>query len=274
MENNINLNNNNLNNINLNNINLNNKKNSIKNRFPELDIIKGIAVIMMVVFHFYYLYYILGKDFTAINNPFISNMATISHTIFIIMFGLNFSINYKKNKYKSDYYKKQLKRFGIYSVIAMAISAITYTIFPHKFVIFGIFHFFAAALVMANLFAGKTKTIIGLILFTILNLVIGDTIPSKCYDIPLFCFISGIGNVKYQSIDHFPFIQFFLKVLAGMFIGENLYGIQNRTIDLSQFDTYFKKSTLLKPIAYLGKHSLSIYIIHWIILYSYVKLTE
>ena len=136
-----------------NNINLNNKQNSTKNRFPELDILKGIAVIMMVVFHFYYLYYILGKDFTTISNPLISNLATISHTIFIIMFGVNFSINYKKNKYKSDYYKKQLKRFGIYLVIAIAISAITYTIFPHKFVIFGIFHFFVAALIMANLFA-------------------------------------------------------------------------------------------------------------------------
>lgn len=257
-----------------NNINLNNKKNSIKNRFPEVDILKGIAVIMMVIFHFYYLYYILGKDLNSISNPFISNLATISHTIFIIMFGVNFSINYKKNKYKSDYYKKQLKRFGIYSVIAIAISAITYTIFPHKFVIFGIFHFFAASLIMSNLFAGKTKTIIGLILFTILNLVIGGNIPSKCYDIPLFCFISGIGNVNYQSIDHFPFIQFFTKVLLGMFIGENLYSIKDRNIDLVQFDTYFKKSVILKSIAYLGKHSLSIYIIHWILLYSYVKLTE
>jgi uncharacterized membrane protein len=260
-----------------NNINLNNKQNSIQNRFPELDILKGIAVIMMVIFHFYYLYYILGKDFTATNNPFISNLATISHTIFIILFGVNFSINYKKNKYKSDYYKKQLKRFGIYSVIAIAISAITYNMFPHKFVIFGIFHFFAAALIMANLFAGKTKTIIGLILFTILQFSIQfskGTIPSKCYDIPLFCFISGIGNVNYQSIDHFPFIQFFIKVLLGMFIGDNLYDIQNRNIDLSQLDTYFKKSTLLKSIAYLGKHSLSIYIIHWILLYSHVKLTE
>ena len=64
-----------------NNINLNNKQNSIKNRFPELDILKGIAVIMMVLFHFYYLYYILGKDLNAISNPFISNLATISHTI-------------------------------------------------------------------------------------------------------------------------------------------------------------------------------------------------
>ena len=104
--------------------------------------------------------------------------------------------------------------------------------------------------------------------------MIGGTIPSKCYDIPLFCFISGIGNVHYQSIDHFPFIHFFTKVLLGMFIGENLYSIKDRNIDLVQFDTYFKKSTILKSIAYLGKHSLSIYIIHWILLYSYVKLTE
>jgi len=258
-----------------NNINLNNKDNLIKNRFPELDIIKGIAVIMMIVFHFYYLYYILGKDLNAISNPLISNLATISHTIFIIIFGVNFTINYKKNKYKSDYYKKQLKRFSIYSFIAIIISTITYTMFPHKFVIFGIFHFFAAALVMANIFAGKTKTIIGLILFVIFQFLITHMstagVPSKCYDIPLFCFISGIGNLQYQSIDHFPFIQFFIKVLLGMFIGDNLYDNQNRTMDLSLLDTYFKKSIVLKSIAYLGKHSLSIYIIHWIILYSYIK---
>ena len=176
-----------------NNINLNNKQNSINNRFPELDIIKGVAVIMMVVFHFYYLYYILGIDFTAINNPFISNLATISYTIFIIIFGVNFSINYKKNKYKSDYYKKQIKRFGIYSFIAISISGITYTMFPNKFVIFGIFHFFTASLIMANLFAGKTKTIIGLILFTILHFLIiqflKGTIPTKCYDLPLLCLL-------------------------------------------------------------------------------------
>lgn len=242
-------------------------------RFPELDIIKGFAVIMMVIFHFYYLYYILGKDLNAINNPIISNFATISHTIFIIMFGVNFSINYKKNKYKNDYYKKQLKKFSIYSIIAIIISTITYNMFPNKFVIFGIFHFFAIALIMANLFAGKKNIIIGLILFSVLNLLIGN-IPSKCYDIPLICFISGIGNVKYQSIDHFPFIQFFMKVLVGMFIGENIYNINIRDQDSSKLNNFLETNFLLKIIRFFGKNSLYIYIIHWIILYSYIKITE
>ena len=69
-------------------------------RFYELDIIKSVAVILMVVFHYFYMYYLIGKPLMDIDNTLLSLSATLSHTIFIVLFGVNLSISYSRSKKK------------------------------------------------------------------------------------------------------------------------------------------------------------------------------
>ena len=97
---------------------------------------------------------------------------------------------------------------------------------------------------------------------------------NKCVNTPLFCFISGIANVKYQSIDHFSFIPYFILVLSGMFVGQIAYSKNRRNFNLSILDKKYKKNNVLKLLAYIGQKSLTIYIIHWAILYYLIRITS
>ena len=83
-----------LNNVNnVNNINKsNNIDNKIKNnitknkRFLEVDLIKGVAVIFMVIFHFFYLAYFMDVKKYNIDSGVLRFLAKSAHTTFISSF--------------------------------------------------------------------------------------------------------------------------------------------------------------------------------------------
>ena len=249
------------------------------NRFPEIDILKGLAVILMVIFHFFYIFYLVGKPLVNMDNELLILMATISHYLFIVLFGVNLSISYQNNKEnKKKYYKTQLKRFCMFTFLAILITTLTYFVFPTKFVIFGIFHFLALSTIVAQLFImNKNTTIFGMCLFLSAYIYINNNptlLYNKCLNTPLICFITGFANINYNSIDHFNFIPFFSIVLAGMFIGQHIYTNGNRQIDLSELDklTESKKNKTLNTLSYISKNTIPIYVIHWIILIAIVLL--
>ena len=80
-------------------------------RYMELDIIKGIAVILMVIFHIFYLMNNMGFTTLDPNGNFLSTMAQISHYAFIIVAGMNIFLSYKKTNDKKKYKKNKLKIF-------------------------------------------------------------------------------------------------------------------------------------------------------------------
>ena len=87
-------------------------------RFNKIDLLKGIAVIFMVIFHIFYFPNQYGfKEFNY-NTKTLTIMARIAQIIFITGVGVNMYISYNsdqekmkkdKNK-KSEFLKKQLYR--------------------------------------------------------------------------------------------------------------------------------------------------------------------
>ena len=125
-------------------------------RYPEIDLIKGIAVILMVIFHYFYVAYLMEKPILDINSNMIHLLAVVAHNIFIFMVGVNMIVSYKKHKQKNksedEYIGKQFKRALVLFLIGMAMTAITYIIFPDKYIRFGIFHFISVAILGSLLF--------------------------------------------------------------------------------------------------------------------------
>ena len=66
------------------------------NRIIELDLLKGVAVILMVLFHFLMVAQLENKKIVNTRLPYIVMMAIISHTIFIYVVGINLHISYTK----------------------------------------------------------------------------------------------------------------------------------------------------------------------------------
>jgi len=244
-------------------------------RYPEIDLIKGIAVILMVIFHYFYVAYLMEKPILDINSNMIHLLAVVAHNIFIFMVGVNMIVSYKKHKQKNksedEYIGKQFKRALLLFIFGMIMTFVTYYIFPAKYIQFGIFHFISLSIIVSLLFINNINyTGIGIILFSILNYLIVNhksEFVEVCQNNKQICFILGIFNY-YSSIDHFSFIPFFLTVLFGMGFGQLIYSKDGkRNINIKQLDRAYKKSPLLKSLGYVGKQSLNIYLVHFIVIY-------
>jgi uncharacterized membrane protein len=253
-------------------------------RYTELDFLKGIALILMIIYHYFYSYYLNNTPIIPINNDILSLIGVISNNLFIVIFGINYSISFQKDKNKNnkEFWIKQIKRFGTYLIISLIISGITYNIFPSKYVRFGIFHFFTASILLAIPFVQNIKmSSLGLLLFTGLYYLINTNqsmLFNKCQTNPLVCFITGIANTKYASMDHFYIIPYFILVLLGIIIGQVVYNNNNnnnnKNNNNNSINYIIKNNLILNSIAYLGTKTIIIYIVQWIILYYLVTKSQ
>lgn len=230
----------------------------------EIDIIKGIAVILMVIYHYFYMAHLMGRPVVNIRLPWVHALAVISHTTFIYMMGVNLHLSYKRNP--EDFYKKQVWRVLKLAGLGAIMTLVTYFTYPSAFIRYGIFHFLATAILVSMLFIqSEMKTNIGIGIFLILSLIIQNN-PGRfyylCQSTKNICFNLGVYNF-FNAIDHFSFIPFFVYVLFGIKTGQIVYKHGHETL------FKIKKS----PLAWIGKHSLNIYIVHWAIIYALLKLT-
>tara|TARA_Y100001958_G_C21123101_1_gene466592 strand:- start:107 stop:814 length:708 start_codon:yes stop_codon:yes gene_type:complete len=230
------------------------------NRIPEIDITKSIAVILMVISHFHYLKHLQNNNYK-INNIFIV-MSTISHTLFIILLGVNLYISFKKEKNKKKFILKQIKRSFLYLSIGLIISLISFILIPSKYIFFGIFHFMALSIICSLfLVDSKIKSILGLIIIFILQF----KIKNKIYRPTFLNQIIGT-NTEFNSIDHYPFLYFFQYVIVGIIIGHILY--KNYKLESENKVSDYNK--IIKLSELISKNSIKIYIIHFIVFIFYI----
>jgi uncharacterized membrane protein len=236
-------------------------------RIIEIDITKGIAVIMMVIYHLFYMAYLMNKPIIDINLPWVSAMAVLSHSIFIYMVGVNLHISYKKDP--DGFYRKQSLRALKLLGYGLLMTLITYLIYPNAFIRYGIFHFIASAIIISMVFIQtKLKASFGILLFMIMAFYIEnnkDTFGYMCLNTKNLCFNLGLYN-NFNSIDHFSFIPFFIYVLLGIKTGQIIYPQLKSPLNI-------KENKITNGLAIIGKYSLNIYLVHWVIIYILLVLT-
>lgn len=249
------------------------------NRFLELDLLKGIAVILMIVFHFYYMMKMTGSGNPNIYSGILKTFARISHTTFITVIGINLSISFQKwqqtMKDKMTFYKRQLFRSFKLMIAGLAITAATKQAFPEKYVRFGIFHFMSIAIIF-SMFLMKFRfaiAIIGIIIAVIYQYLKNrhELVEPFCTDNPMTCFVTGIANVKYNSMDHFSLLRWLPLVCLGITIGNVFYKNNERQFKIFDNINSIKENPIIKGLEWLGKRSFGIYFIHFILFYIYFK---
>ena len=132
-------------------------------RYVEIDILKGIAVICMVLFHIFYYANNFGyKEFNYNSISFIS-LAKIAQIIFIICVGINLALAKKASDYKKeskeDYILKSIKRILKLAFYAISMSIFTYIVFGDNYIKFGILHFIALSSLITFMFVDKERII-------------------------------------------------------------------------------------------------------------------
>lgn len=282
-----------MNNINnMNNMNtMNNQQFSNKQRFIEIDVAKGVAVLLMMFFHYFY----LGKHMNVVNANTESGLlylcAKIAHTTFIIASGMNLAIS-TSGKSSEEYIPKKVKR-GLYLLaVGLIISYLTKIEFGESYVKFGIMHFIGTATILSA-FVMKVPTLtyvvsagILLIHFMLKNPSFNNKFLNMCESNPFTCFISGIMNLKYNSLDHFGLIPYLGYFLLGSAIVFTCYKIKNVDNELNETNEDKRKFPILgvlddysnnpivKGLAWIGKRSMMFYIVHFTILYCIFKIIQ
>ena len=235
-------------------------------RYEEIDILKGVAVICMVIFHFFYFPNNYGFKEIEYNTPVLKTIAKIAQFIFIGSVGINLTLSKERSKDKNennqDYIKKNIKRVLKLVFLAGMMSLFTYFIFGNNFVKFGILHFIAFASLIVFYIVDDLKIIYTLLILSLLIYYLIRKNPTIFAGVPeKLAFVSGFYNKRFTSLDHFSIFPWIIVVLIGVLIG---HYIKEKKPELPQ---KIKENCIVTSLGKIGKTSLEIYTIHWIVLY-------
>jgi len=223
-----------------------------KQRFWEIDVLRGIAIIKMIIFNYSFALLYLGI-YTFKEGLIFPGLAA---GVFIFLVGLCLTISYsrvKKWKQKEIYKKffsRGLKIFG-YGIL---ITVITFLTFPDAFVIFGILHFIGISIILGQFFLKfkKLNLFLGLII-----IVLGIYLQNFRFDFSWFLFLGFIPKNLY-AFDYFPILPWFGVTLLGIFFGNLLYKNGKRRFKIKDLSNL----SIVKFLAFLGRKSLIIYLFH------------
>ncbi|AZN35197.1 heparan-alpha-glucosaminide N-acetyltransferase [Iodobacter ciconiae] len=214
-----------------------------QNRKPLPDLLRGVAVVLMVFFHFCFDLAYFGKLAVQTNvEPEWVALRILIVTLFAAVAG--FTTGDKINP------ARQLKLLAC----AMAATLGSWLIFPHAVIWFGVLHFFFVAGLLAPFFIKQTT----------LNLLLGPSLIllGIYLQAPLFNHpaLAWLGMMTYKPIteDYVPLIPWFGVILLGI--------AAQRLIPTGWMTLGSAKS--LSPIRWIGRHSLIIYLLHQPVLFA------
>lgn len=222
------------------------------NRFWEIDLLRTLAIVTMILFHALYVPNYLGIAHTrAIMPPgFWQWVPRMAPGTFIFLAGVSLTISHARSKRMSGFLLRGLKIFAW----GMAITVITWLISRTEYVQFGILHFFGVAFMLGPFFL--RFRFINLILGIAL-LAIGIYLRGTSFDFP-WLFWLGLRPHGYRAMEYAPLLPWFGILLLGMFFGKTLYPQGNRRFNIPEFS-----NPAVPALTLPGRHPLVIYIAHW-----------
>ena len=231
---------------------------SPNDRYWDLDVLRGIAILGMIVFHFTFdLSYFGVISADTIYKPGWVLFQQIIAGTFIFIAGVGFDLCHGQ-RIKWRYIKKRVLILGLLSAL---ISIVTYFIFGPFLIKFGILHCILALSLISILIVGLSTS--RLIVITISLATVYFYLDPPVAIPGSFDFIIRTIH-PHHSVDYRPIFPWIIVFLIGM--------IFSRLIWRSKKPIFFSNKTKsiksLKPLIFIGKNSLIIYIIHQPILFS------
>ena len=227
-------------------------------RYDEIDILKGVAVVCMIIFHLFYFPNQYGFKEIEYDTVTLKTIAKIAQIIFITCVGINLVFAKKKNS-EPQYHLGRIGKIAFYAIL---MSVFTYYVFKERYVKFGILHFVAFSSLLLFMFVDNVETMKIITGLLVTLFILNKIHPELFRSIPApLAFISGFYNDRYSSVDHFPILPWIFLICLGIFIGHYL---SNNEINTPDYLVNNPVSDVLKDI---GKKSLEIYAVHWAILY-------
>ena len=224
-------------------------------RFPEIDITRGIAILMMVIFHTVFDISFFGIAPVNVATGFWRYFAMTTAFLFLFIVGISLVVSHARSAAKLDRFslaKKFLYRGAGILALGLLVTLATWWYLHEGFVIFGILHLIGVSVMLSPLFFrfGKYNIFLGL-------LCIAAGFFVGTFQGPVWLLPFGIYPPSFTSIDYTPLFPWFGVVLIGLGAGEFLY-----TKGVRHFTMPAVPEQVAVPLSFLGRHSLILYLIH------------
>lgn len=240
-----------------------------KNRLTVIDLLRGVSVICMIVYHTLWdLVFVHGVDIPWFLGEGASVFQSYIRWSFILLSGFSWSLG-----------RSKIKR-GVTVLLASAIITLfSYFTMPDSMIKYGILTLIGSSMLLtvpADMIFKKVQPFVGLALsfaffmFTV-NAEIGTFGFGKLFsvELPRYLYANeltaylGFPPEHFRSSDYAPIVPWLFLFFAGYFI----YGI------FKKYDLLKHLSCVsLKPLEFIGRHSLIIYMIHQPLIYGVLYL--
>lgn len=235
-------------------------------RLWEIDALRGVAILMMVVYHLLWDLASLGGYDIALRSGFWSWWQIVTASLFTGLVGLSLTLSYSRERRShptGSLWSKYVIRGLTVFTWGLVIGLVTYlTLGAGYYVRFGILHLIGLSIILAY----------PLLRFRWLNLalgvaltLLGPAIESLHLTMPA---LEWLAPTPGSGVDYAPLIPWFGRVLIGIFLGNTLYPGGQRRFSLPELG----HSGLIMPLRLLGENSLLIYLLHQPILLATLAL--
>jgi uncharacterized membrane protein len=230
----------------------------VRERFWEIDILRGVAVIAMVLYHFSYdLAYFVGLfDVGFFRSGVGLNIGRMIGGTFIFLAGLSLTLSYGRAVVSQPpggtlFWKYLRRGLRIFSY-GLLITLFTWIFVPNEMIVFGVLHLIGASIVLAYPFLRLrlVNAALGLICIAV-GLYLHDFSTTHPW-------LAWMGiRPNFFMLDYWPIFPWFGVMLLGVFAGNALYGDASK-----QAVRTAPRPPLSRPLAFLGRHSLLVYFVH------------
>ncbi|QJW48093.1 DUF1624 domain-containing protein [bacterium BFN5] len=216
-----------------------------RNRIWEIDFLRGLAIILMIIFHIVFdLKELYGYPLNY-SGGFWFYVGKAAASLFIFICGISANLS-------SNTFKNGLIVLGW----GMILTVITYLYTPALYIRFGILHLLGLSL-LAYPFIRKLQS--GIVLILGFIILFADLSFSKMAVTTDWLLPFGLNSTTFASLDYYPLVPWFGLFLIGTAVGKFAYASKTSLLPFQ---------IKVGIINRLGHKSLFIYLVHQPIIYG------
>jgi uncharacterized membrane protein len=222
-------------------------------RFWEVDAARGIAIIMMIVYHCTYDLDTLGGYHIQSTTGYLALFADVTAGLFLFLVGISLAISRTRTSLTGwRLFGKYLAR-GLRILAYGVVLTVIFLALGMGVVAFGILHLIGISIILAYPFLGLriTNLVLGTVIFVAGQYILAQDLYSQSFWLLPF----GVVPEGVVMPDYRPLLPWFGVVLIGLFFGNVAYGGRPAVPE-------DKAPVLARPLLPLGRNSLFIYLIH------------
>jgi len=220
-----------------------------RSRLPGIDVLRGVAVVAMILYHFAWDLRFFGLIETdVVGHPLWRAFAMGIAGTFLTLSGISLALLARDGLDRARF----LRRLALIAGAASLVTAATWIAMPESFIFFGILHSIALGSVLALPFLRAPIAVALAVAAAVFVLPFAFQHPA--FDAPLLRWV-GLGTRAPLTNDFVPSFPWFALVLVGVAIGRTI--IERPPAWLAAASRAFAER-----LGVLGRWSLPIYLVH------------